>query len=149
MQDIHIGPLPPPFGGISVYLYRLSKLDKNVSFIDYYKFFKRFNRFKPRWPKDVILNFKKKNFIFHSTSIRDALILYFLSCLSIHEFSLVIHGRSLKVYNNKSNKLIKFLIRKMLNNSRFIQVVNPEFKDFINNLSIKNENIFVVGFIYK
>ena len=29
MQNIHIGPLPPPLGGISVYLYRLSKLDKN------------------------------------------------------------------------------------------------------------------------
>lgn len=143
MQDVHIGPVPPLYGGISVYLYRLSKLEKNALFIDYYKYFKRFNRFKPWWLKDVILNFKKKNFIFHSTSIRDALILYFLTNFSIHEFSLVIHGRSLKVHYNKSNKIIKFLIRNMLNKAKFIQVVNPEYEDFIKKLNVKNKNIFV------
>ena len=34
MQNVHIGIFPPPIGGISVYFYRLSKLDKESVFID-------------------------------------------------------------------------------------------------------------------
>lgn len=143
MQDVHIGPLPPPLGGISIYLYRLSKLDKDALYLDYYKLFRRYNIFKLWWIKDVLFNFKKKNYIFHSSSLRDRLLFYFLSCISIHEFSLVFHGRSLIEQYNRANKLIRLLIIKMLNKANFIQVVNPEFKDFISKLKIKNKNIFI------
>ena len=143
MQDVHIGPLPPPLGGISVYLYRLSKIEKKALYINYYTLFRKYNILKLWWIKNVLFNFKKKNFIFHSTSLRDALFFFFLSCISIHKFSLVIHGRSLKIQYFKSNKLIKLLIRKMLNKAKLIQIVNPEYKDFLNKLKIKNENILV------
>lgn len=143
MQDIHIGPLPPPLGGISVFLYRLSKLNKDALFIDHYKLFKISKLFKVRWIKEIF-NFKKsKNFIFHSASLRWKFILYFLSCITKNEFSLVIHGRSLIDQYNKSNKLIRVLIIKMLNKAKFIQVVNQDIADFIKKLKIKPKKLII------
>ena len=142
MQDVHIGPLPPPIGGISVYLYRLSKIEKNSHFINELKTI-RPNQLRS-WFIKQIFNFKKKNYIYHSHSLKRRLLFYFLSCISIHEFSLVIHGRKLIDQYNNSNLFKKFLIRKMLKRASFVQVVNPQFKTFINDfLKIRKETIFV------
>ena len=141
MQNVNIGPLPPPLGGISVYLYRLSKLEKRSIFLDV----KEFNNFFKNnlWLIKQTFNFSKKNFICHSHPLNIKLLLYFLSCLSIHDFSLVIHGRLLIEQYNKANFFIKLLTRKMLKRAKFIQVVNNDYKIFINSLGIKNRNIFV------
>lgn len=141
MQNVNIGPLPPPLGGISVYLYRLSKLEKRSIFLDV----KEFNNFFKNnlWLIKQTFNFNKKNFICHSHPLNIKLLLYFLSCLSIHDFSLVIHGRSLIEQYNKANFFIKLLTRKMLKRAKFIQVVNNDYKIFINSLGIRNRNTFV------
>lgn len=141
MINVHIGPFPPPLGGISVYLYRLSKLERNVEFIDEKKIVGLKNIIF--WAIKQIFNFNKRNYIYHSHSLYNRLIFYILSLISIHDFSLVIHGRALIDQYNKSNKLFKLLIRKMLNKARFIQVVNSEFKQFIHNLGVQNKNISV------
>ncbi len=141
MQDVHIGPFPPPIGGISVYLYRLSKIDRKSLFIDE-KDITGSKKFR-LWLIKQLFSFKKKNFIYHSHFLKNRLIFYFLSVLSIHEFSLVIHGRSLIIQYNNSNFLIKFLIKRMLKKAKFIQVINPQYKDFIYKLGVKNKHIIV------
>ena len=63
MKKVHIGPIPPPMGGISVYLYRLSKIDKKSDFIDE----SQFHIFK--WAIRQIFYIKRKNFIYHSPDL--------------------------------------------------------------------------------
>ena len=135
MKRIHIGPIPPPLGGISVYLYRLSKIERSSYFI-------QFKRHK-LWVIRQIFNRDKKNFIYHNQTLIVRLFLYFFTLISIHKFSLVIHSRSLQIQYNNSNILIKFLMRKMLNQAYFIQVVNPDYKKFLREIRVKNNNIFV------
>lgn len=141
MQNVHVGPLPPPIGGISVYLYRLSKLEKDAIFIDSKTIFGS-KKFK-FWFIRQIFDFKKKNFIYHGNSLKGRFIFYFLSCISIHNFSLVIHGTSLMDQYNNSNSILKLFIRKIILRASSIQVVNSDFKNFIYRLNIKKNNVFV------
>lgn len=141
MQNIYIGSLPPPLGGISVYLYRLSKVEKDALFIDERDIQDGF-KFK-LWLIKQIFSLKKKNYIYNNPSLRMRLFFYLLSCISIHDFSLIIHGKSLIDQYQKSNRFIKFLIRSMLKKANFIQVVNPEYKKFINSLNIKPKKIII------
>ncbi|MHA1757252.1 MAG: glycosyltransferase [Promethearchaeota archaeon] len=141
MINVHIGPLPPPFGGISVYLYRLSLLDKRSRFIDT-KSFENPLMFDI-WLIKQIFSLKRNNYIYHSPSLKTRLKFYFLSLISPHNFSLVIHGNSLIDHYRKSQKFIRYLIRKMLNSAKFIQVVDPKIKSFIQNIGIKNKSIFI------
>lgn len=141
MKNVHIAPFPPPLGGLSVGIYRLSKIKKNDLFIDERKYYDS-KKFK-LWYIKQIFSFKKKNFIYHTHNLRRRLFFFFLSCISIHKFSLVVRGRLLILDYYNSNKLKKMLIRLMLKRAYFIQVVNPEYKQFINNLGINNPNIFV------
>ncbi|MFW9990313.1 MAG: glycosyltransferase [Candidatus Odinarchaeota archaeon] len=141
MQNIHIGPLPPVFNGISVYLYRLSKIEKNSVFIDWNKI-KSLNNFI-KWLLRQILSFKRKNFIFHPPSINQRLILFLMTYFSIHKSSLVIHGFPLISQYNDSSRFTRVLIRQMLNKAYYIQLVNPSYKIFLNHLKIKNQRIIV------
>ena len=141
MQNVHIGPFPPPLGGISVYIYRLSKIETNSAFIDSKRLIGT-KKFK-FWLIKQAFDLKKKNFICHTQSNKIRLIFYFLSCISVHNFSLVIHSVPLIDQYNNSNKLVKLFVRKMLDKANYIQVVNPHLKNFIKSLKIKNENVFV------
>jgi len=141
MRNVHIGPFPPPLGGLSVGIYRLSKIRKNDMFINEREFGNSLN-FR-LWYIKQIFNLKKKNFIYHTHNMRRRLLFFLLSCISIHKFSLVIRGRLLILDYNNSNRIKKKLIRMMLAKAYFIQVVNPEYKEFIYNLGVKNQNIFV------
>ncbi|MFX0141385.1 MAG: glycosyltransferase [Candidatus Hodarchaeota archaeon] len=141
MKRIHVGPLPPPYGGISVYLYRLSKLEKESKFIDQKQFLGKKNlRF---WIIKQIFCFNKKNFIIHSMLLRNQLIFYLLSYISMHKFSLVIHGKQLidKYYDSKFFK--RQIIRTMLNKANFIQVTNPDYKFFLNRFGITNKKMII------
>lgn len=134
--------MPPPIGGgITTHMYRLSKIEKDAIFLDSKKIIG--NRKFKSWLLKQIFDFRKKNFIFHPNALFTRLIFYFLSIVSIHQFSLVIHGRALLDQYNESNVLIKTLIRKMLKRAKFIQVVNLEFKRYILSLNVKNKNIFI------
>lgn len=141
MKEVHIGPLPPPLGGISVYLYRLSKIKKEAQFIDVKKF--KTSLEINLWLLKQVFALKKKNFIYHSPSLKTRLKLFLLSCISIHDFSLVIHGSSLIDHYKKSRKITKYLTKCMLNSANFIQVVDPNIQKFIKDLGIKNKNIFI------
>lgn len=142
MINVHIGPLPPTLNGISVYLNRLSKLEKKSIFVNWDDITstKQFLN----WSLRKIYDFKKKNLIYHPPSIIQRIILYTLSIISRHDFSLVLHGNPLFVQYNNSRLITRVIIRKMLKRANFVQVVNNQFKIIIQNyLNVKNANIIV------
>jgi len=143
MQDVHIGPLPPPPNGGSMYLYRLSKIDKKAIFLDSDSNEFKSNRKFLVWCLKQIFNFKRKNFIFHHPRLLPKFYLYFLSCVSFHNFSLVLHGNPLLNQYNKLSSIYRSILKKVLNRAKFIQVVNPTYKAFLNLIKVKNKNVFV------
>ncbi|MFX1500546.1 MAG: glycosyltransferase [Promethearchaeota archaeon] len=138
MQEVHIGNVPPPFGGgISVYLYRLSKINSKAEFIHY-------NKINNFWFIKQLFCKTRKNFISHNSNLKFKIKLYFLSLISHHRYSCVIHGRILieKYYNG--NHLTRFLIKQLFKRSYFIQVVNKKYEILFKHiLNLKNVNIFV------
>ncbi len=140
---VHIGTLPPPLGGISVYLYRLSKLRKKDQFIDV----KNITYWKSSifWFIKQILTKEKKIFICHSNKLRIKLMLYTLSYFRIHDFSIFFHSiRSFLEQYYSSNFFLKFLIKHMLKQTKYIIVVNPDYKKYLRYLfKINNKKIRV------
>ena len=69
---LHIGPMPPPLGGISVYLYRLSRSnnDNSVGFVN------ENNLNGIDFLKLIFLN-SDKTFIYHSPSTMKRITLLF------------------------------------------------------------------------
>ncbi len=122
---IHIGPLPPPIGGISNYLYRLSKLNPDYIFINENELSK--------WKFLSLLKQKQKHFYYHSPSLKKRLFIWFLCIVTDNQFSLVIHGDSLKDSYLQGNILTRFLIKNMLCQAASIQVVNSGIAEFIRN----------------
>ena len=143
MQDVHLGSLPPEFHGGSVYLYRLSKIDKKAIFLNYTKF-RGDNRKFWIWCLRQIFNVQRKNFIFHPPDLKPKIILFFLSSISVHSFSIVVHGPAALIqYNNDFSLITKAILRIALNRAKFIQVVNPTYKKFLELIKVKNKNIFI------
>lgn len=154
MINVHFGRIAPPIiGGISVYLYRLSKIEQNAIFFDEknilvddginINFLKQLFKFII-WYLKQFLRFKKRNFVVHSQTKEIRLLFYILACFSVHKFSLVIHSRtSLIGQYESSNRFFKILIRKILNKASTIQVIKLEYKTFLKSLFINNENIIV------
>lgn len=135
-KTIHIGPIPPPLGGISVYLYRLSKQTKdentlfvNESNIDKYKFMK-------------LLFFGSKNtIIYHSPSLYKRLLLYVCTLFSTNSYVIVSHGQGLENSYKKSNIIIRWLLKKTIMKSKYIQIVGVHLLEFLVDLGYKKENI--------
>jgi glycosyltransferase involved in cell wall biosynthesis len=123
MEDLIIGPLPPPLGGISVYLYRLKKSNPGTCFLDESKMGKR------DWLGLFLL--RKRHFIYHSPSLRRRLYLFGLCLLTGNSFSLVVHGASLELPYAAGNRITRFVIRRMLHKAKAIHVVNPAIKRWL------------------
>ncbi|MHA1729282.1 MAG: glycosyltransferase [Promethearchaeota archaeon] len=137
---MHIGTLPPPLGGISVYLHRLSQRFPEDIFIDYNKLgFFRFNY----WILQQLFSKEKKEFIIHSNNTRIRMIFFLLCLISKHDYSLVIHAITIFDDYNKSNPFYKFLIKKMLNKASNIQVVNHFMLKQLKIMDLKNPNVII------
>lgn len=152
MKKFHIGPIPPPIGGISIYLQRLSKIENNSVFIDEARFIGegKYNLklvssllYYFKWISHQFLSREKKLFVYHNHLLLFRLNFYFLSLISIHDFALVIHGQSLFDQYTKSNIITRFLIVKMLSRAKFIQVVNIEYKELLKIISIDPSKILI------
>ena len=133
---IHIGPIPPPIGGISNYLYRLSKLNPDYIFINENELSK--------WKFLSLFKQKQKHFYYHSPSLKKRLFMWILCTVTDNRFSLVIHGDSLKDSYLQGNILIRFLTKNMLRKASSIQVVNSGIAEFIRNeIKIELSNITI------
>lgn len=133
---IHIGPIPPPIGGISVYLYRLSKQKRNMEFID--------EKTLPKLRFLLFLLKKKKHFIYHSPNIIRQLVLYIVSLFTKNKYSIVSHGSSLEDNYKRGTLIKKIFIKRMLKRTEGIQVVNPRTKDFLmKSLKVPEKKIMI------
>lgn len=154
MKNVHVGSFPPPIGGVSIYLYRLSKIDKKASFIDEKSIFGN-GTISLKMAKSILgfffkLFFQLKskeltNFIIHSQNkiIRSVFLIF--SYFRKIKISVFIHGeKSLIGQYNNSNILFKFILKKLLDRAEFIRVVNKEYKLFIKkNMGINHSHIIV------
>lgn len=153
MIKIHIGPLPPTINGISVYLYRLSKIKSDSQFINWNKI-SSFKIFFLWFVRKILKCPKKYHFIYHPPSINQKLLIYFLSWTGLFKYSLFLHGNPIFIQYNKSSLLTRVFLRKMLKRANFIQVVNPLFKKIIKNYlgintKIKIKNAFIPPLLYE
>lgn len=132
----HIGPFPPPLGGISVYLYRVRRKNPEYIFINENKLskLKLFSLFFTT----------RRHFIYHSPSLKRRLFFYFLCLITKNKFSIFSHGEGLHDSYEKGRLIVKFLIKKMLHCAESIYVVNTKIKDFIiNEIKINSGKIKV------
>ncbi|PLX19170.1 MAG: hypothetical protein C0601_02610 [Candidatus Muiribacterium halophilum] len=138
---VHIGPLPPPYGGISVFLERLKDRSKDISFIDEDEIFKN-RRSIMKWLLEKIFDKRRKLFVFHSAYLRNRLFFLLLSKVSIHQYALVLHGNGLENDFKSKNIFYKFLIIKLLNNSKYVRCINSHIYDFVKR-NTENKNVFI------
>lgn len=118
---IQFGPMPPPLGGVSVYLYRLNKIRKNDVFINELKV----NKFAYI---QLVLRCFKCHYIFHSINLKKICFLHFLSYFNKNQYSIVLHGNTFFHNYEKANFLKKFAYRRVLSKCKMIQVVNEHIK---------------------
>ena len=118
MRKCHIGPLPPPLGGISVYLYRLKHLKPNDRYINSNTLGKiGFLR---------LLCQKKEELVLHGYNMRKFIALYFASIFLGLQYTVVLHGEG--VFQSKS-VISWYLLRKSLQRAQSIQFVNQKIKE--------------------
>ena len=121
-NKIHIGILPPPLGGISVYLHRLKKLNPNDTFIDI--------RYTSRW------NLLKLFFTSNKEIIIEGINWKLLFALSIIKqvkqnlsYSVVLHGSGF-INDIRSARFCKKMIMLFsINGCCCIRVVGKHIKD--------------------
>ena len=118
MRKCHIGPLPPPLGGISVYLYRLKHLKPNDRYINSNTLGKiGFLR---------LLCQKKEELVLHGYNMKKLTALYFASLFLGLKYTVVLHGEG--VFQRK-NVISWYLLRKSLQRAQSIQFVNQKLKE--------------------
>jgi len=137
-QTIHLGPMPLPLGGISIYLYRLSKIntDKDTSFINEILLNKR------GFIKLLFLT-RNKLFIYHSPSLYRRILLYVMSLFTSNEYILVSHGQGIENSYKNANKLVKYFIKLMILKSKKIQIVGSHLEKFLLNIGYNSEQIII------
>ena len=82
---IHIGVLPPPLGGVSVYLYRLRKLHPEDDFID--------PRFISICALINIMLTTTREIVLEGINWRQLFLLRLVKCFRSNKYSVVLHGR--------------------------------------------------------
>ncbi len=135
---LHIGPMPPPLGGISVYLYRLSRSnnDSSIGFVNE----NNINRIG--FIKLIFLN-SDKTFIYHSPSMVKRIALLFSKIFRGNKYIIVSHGEGLQNSYKNSNFIMKFLLKNAILKSEYIQVVSSHLVKFLLDLGLQNDKIIV------
>ena len=123
MRKCHIGPLPPPLGGISVYLYRLQKLKSDDHYVD------STTLDKIGFLKLLCQN--KEEVVLHDNNLRKLVAAFFFSILVGLRYSFVVHGAG--IYRKKK-AISCFLLRKSLQRASSIQFVSKSLQDRMKDL---------------
>lgn len=110
-----IGSLPPPLGGISVYLYRLQKLHSEDIFLN--------RRKLSTWKKLRLYCCANREITIHGPYWRDLFLLRIAYKTRNKPYSLVLHGQAWKEDYIKSNFFRKWYMRFGLQGAFSIQVV--------------------------
>ena len=132
MKNCHYGPFPPPLGGVSVYIYRLSKLLPEDEYVDS----GRVGRIGFIW----LLLSRKRNFVIHCFLWKHIITAWLITRFTSGTFSIVIHGEETYFPHTWKWSLIK----RALVSAQWIQLVNVELKEYlIKLLPDCNANSFV------
>lgn len=133
---IHVGPIPPPLGGISVYLYRLmKKYPKNI-YID-----------SSKCSKFLLIKLcfiSHKEVIIHDLQWKLSLLLYWSEFFSPKSYSIVLHGEGWLADYCLSSKYRQWMIETSLNHCKSIQVVGNHIKSSLLKYFPKLKNKVVV-----
>ncbi|OCL98215.1 Glycosyl transferases group 1 [Aliarcobacter thereius] len=135
-KTIHIGPIPPPIGGISIYLYRLSRKNKDLNTL----FINEMSISKYKFIKILFLG-KKNTIIYHSPSLYRRLLLYICTYFTTNSYIIVSHGQGLENSYKESDVFIKYLLKKTIMNSNYIQIVGNHLLEFLVDLGYSKEKI--------
>lgn len=135
-SKIQIGVLPPPLGGVSVYLYRLKKLRAQDSFID------------PRTlnclGKIKLYIQADREIVVHGNDWRTLMLLNWFQRLRQSPYSVVLHGQGWLLDYNKSSGWRRRGIESCLRNARTIQVVGEHIKcTLLGKMPELREKVFV------
>jgi len=135
-SKIQIGVLPPPLGGVSVYLYRLKKLRPQDSFID--------PRTLNRWQKIRLYMGADREIVVHGNNWRTLMLLNLLQIFRKKPYSVVLHGQGWLLDYDKSAGWRHRRIEVSLRNARTIQVVGENIKyALLKEMPELNEKVFV------
>lgn len=119
--NCHLGPVPPPLGGISIYLKRLNQNFGDLIYDDF-----KFNLIS--FLLYIIRNSHRYNYVYHTPNNRRRILLGILSKLGIVHFDLYVHGNSL---NKNFNYLEKLLLKNSLKKAKSIYVVGGHIKSHL------------------
>ena len=118
MRKCHIGPLPPPLGGISVYLYRLQKLKPDDRYVN------SVGLRKIEFLK--LLCQKREVVVLHDNNIKRLTAAYFFSLFLGLQYSFVVHSAG--VFRKKT-WISWYFLRKSLQRAISIQFVSQRLQD--------------------
>lgn len=118
MRKCHIGPLPPPLGGISVYLYRLQKLKPDDRYVNIVGL-KKIDFLK-------LLCQTREVVVLHDNSIERLTAAYFFSLFLGLQYSFVVHGAGVF---RKKKWISWYFLRKSLQRAISIQFVSQSLQD--------------------
>lgn len=130
--NCHIGPIPPPLGGISIYLKRL-----NQNFSEKIQDDFQLNLFE--FIFFIIKNSKRNNFIYHTPNNRRRIVLGILSKLGLIYFELYVHGNSLK---SKFNLIERVFLTNCLIEAKTIYIVGEHIKPHVEPHIVDTHKIF-------
>lgn len=158
MKVYLIGPFPPPYGGISIHIKRLflNLYRKRIETYIYAIYSRKDQILNSKYAEVITYtNMKKalwkilfigKNDIVHShMSTRfDKIMLGFLSLVLKKKIIVTFHGNGIKTYYNKSSWLMKKILCFSLRKLSAIIVVNSDLKQYLVELRVPKDKIFVV-----
>lgn len=135
-SKIQIGVLPPPLGGVSVYLYRLRKLRPQDLFID---------------PRALSCSQKLKLFmkadreiVIHGTDWRKLFLLRVFQGIRRQPYSIVLHGEGWLNDYEKSRGLRRWILETSLRHAKSIQVVGEHIEGvLLDKLPELEDKVFV------
>lgn len=129
--NCHIGPIPPPIGGISIYLKRLNRKfsekildDFKLNLVEFFCF--------------IVFNSKRYNFIYHTPNNRRRIVLGIFSKVGLINFELYIHGNSL---NTKFNLIERVFLTNSLKEAKTIYIVGKHIKSHIEPFIVNTDKI--------
>ncbi len=144
------GPYPPPYGGVSIHIYRLKNLlvENNIGYTvyDITQFFDKKDKIDDLLVKKwhMILHFSKGIVHIHNSGLNLLKIFLLSNLLKIKDNKIIITFHSLRDNIENADRLKNKILRTCFMYISHFIVVNQEIKEKLINIGIKSEKISVI-----
>lgn len=131
-----VGSLPPPLGGIAVYLHRLRQLQPEDDYIDERDL---------GWLAWLALIIQpNRKIIYHLPHTYRILSLYVCALFTSASYELFIHGHALETNYLAGGRIMRLMIRKAVAKAAVVHVVNTHLQDMvIRRFAVRAENVVI------